>query len=168
MLISSVDKTLEAMRWKIFHKFNPSKTGKKTKKTFGFPTTKSAPRPAPNCPSAKPLKDFEDRLLNLIKSVNFKDKPTPFQTKLKKDVEKINNDKNVFVAADKTNNFYKMAPENYKELLEKNINKEYKKSTIEMVEKIEKGDAKIAKLLDIEDRVHKTSKKGSIHHAKRS
>ena len=52
-----------------------------------------------------------------------------------------------------------MSPENYKELLEKNINKEYKKSTIEMVEKIEKGDAKIEKLLDIEDRVHKTSKK---------
>ena len=52
-----------------------------------------------------------------------------------------------------------MSPESYKTLLEKNIHKEYKKSTIETVDHIEKEDAEIAKLLDIEDRVHKTSKK---------
>ena len=42
------------------------------------------------------------------------------------------------------------------------MHKEYKISTIETIEHIEKGDAEIAKLLYIEDRVHKTSKKEAI------
>ena len=71
MLISSADRFLETMKWKLFHHFNPPKTGKKVKANFGFPTMKAAPRPAPDRIAAKPFKEFDDGLLNIIQNVEF-------------------------------------------------------------------------------------------------
>ena len=158
MLISSADRTLEAIKWKIHHHYNPRKAGQH-KETFGFPTTKAAPKPKPDCPSAAPLKEFEDGLLEIIKSIEFDHTTNKFQENLKVDVQKICDDKNVFVSADKTSNFYKMEPTKYKEMLDQNIQKEYKKIEPEEVLKYEKEDVKLAKTLDIEDRVHRTAER---------
>ena len=45
-----------------------------------------------------------------------------------------------YVAADKTSNFYKVAPEKYKEMIEKEITKEYKKANDKDLEKTHERD----------------------------
>ena len=51
----------------------------------------------------------------------------------------------IFQSADKTANFYKAKPHQYQELLEKSITKDYKKTTYEAVENIDKKDKKNSK-----------------------
>ena len=58
-----------------------------------------------------------------------------------------------YVAADKTSNFYKVAPEKYKEMINKEIAIEYKKANDEDLDKLNKEDKAIAEKLDIDDRL---------------
>ena len=48
----------------------------------------------------------------------------------------------LLVAADKTANFYKVKPNQYQELLTKSITKNYRKTNVEAVEKVDKKDKK--------------------------
>ena len=82
-----------------------------------------------------------------------------FQTKLKKDAIKIDNEKKLIVPADKTHNFYKMSVDDYDELIEKNVTKDYKKAEDNLVDEITKVDKDIATELDLGDRIYCTSKK---------
>ena len=65
----------------------------------------------------------------------------------------------MFIAADKTTNYYKVEKEKHEELLEKHITKDYKKSNKKAVDDITKADKKIATELDLDDRIYSTSKK---------
>ena len=112
-LISSVNIFIANIKWRCFHFLNP--VNNKQKETFGFKTTNPPP-------SIAELKEFENELHDLVKNVKFKRyKPNQLQNKMNKDIIKIKNDENVYVKADKTSNFYRMAPENYTELLENNL-----------------------------------------------
>ena len=79
-------------------------------------------------PPIKELKLFQDGLVEIARNLQFRDVNDQFQKQLKDDLKNIRNDKKVIVAADKTRNFYKMEKENYKELLNNNITKDYKKT----------------------------------------
>ena len=68
----------------------------------------------------------------------------------------------MFVAADKTRNFYKMEKDAYQELLNKNITKDYKKSDDSVIDDIAKDDKKIADKLEVADRMYRTSKRDSF------
>ena len=70
------------------------------KETFGFTSTK----PTPSHPD---LKEFENRMADLIKNVKFKKDTNEFQDKLKNGVLDIKAEPKVFIAAEKTNNYYK-------------------------------------------------------------
>ena len=110
-------------------------------------------------PQNQDLQEFEDGMLNLLKSIKFNNKSNHFQQKLKNDKNTIKNEKKVFVPADKTTNFYKIETEEYQKLLDKNVTKEYKKSTEAKTNSIFKKDQKIAKNLGLDDRIYKTSKR---------
>ena len=73
------------------------------------------------------MKEFEDKLYDLVKNVKFKEAPNSFQTKLNLDIRNIQNDPKVYCPADKTTNFYKVTTETADALIEKDIHKEYKK-----------------------------------------
>ena len=55
---------------------------------------KAAPRPAPDCIAAKPFKDFEDCLLDIIQNIEFRQTTNQFQKKLNEEIHKIRQDKN--------------------------------------------------------------------------
>ena len=150
MLINSSEKVIRSIRWRVFHYLNPNKSNKK--ETFGFTSTK----PAPSHPD---LKDFENGIADIIKNVKFKKETNEFQKKLKKDVLDIKSESKVFIAADKTNNYYKTEAEDYTKLLEKNITKDYKKSDNITVNKVQAEDVKITSKLGIDDRVFETKKR---------
>ena len=98
---------------------NPSNTDRK--ETFGFKSTEPAPGVAE-------LKDFENDMYDLVKNVKFKHSVSnTLQNTLKQNINEMKNENRMYVAADKTNNYYKMTQEKHNEMMMQNLTKEYKK-----------------------------------------
>ena len=74
------------------------------------------------------LQNFEKDLLNITKSIKFRNVRDEFQEKLKADILNIKSSPNVLVFADKTTNIYSMSPEDHEKLIKENITKTYKKA----------------------------------------
>ena len=91
------------------------------KETYGFISTK----PPPIIPE---LKEFENDLVDLIQNIKFRHVPNHFQNKLRKDINLIKKDDHLYIPADKTNNYYRVKPADYEQLLEKSVRKNYKKT----------------------------------------
>ena len=161
-VISKWELTDKAMKWKVCRAFGKktNKSGRKEK--YGFPTCAPAPIPKADCPGAKPLKEFQKGMVDLIRDIEFNKQTNTHQDKLKEDIAKIKSEKRVYVPADKTSNMYLVQPARYKELLDKSVHKEYKKSSENTAILAEKADLKIAAKLEINDRIHRTSKRDSF------
>ena len=151
MFINSIEKLKRNLSWRAHFFLNPP-TQTNKKENFGFKSLAPAP-------FVKELKQFEDGLINLVKDITFENRHNNFQTKLKKDMKEIRNETRVFVAGDKSTNFHKMAPQKYNEMLEKSIQKEYKKAPQQIVKNIKKSHSKIVSELELQDRVFQTTKR---------
>ena len=76
-----------------------------------------------------------------------------FQRQLAADLKKIKNDKNLYVAADKTSNYYRMEVEDYMDLADKAVHKEYKVVEDNVTDQINRIDKGIAIEYELEDRI---------------
>ena len=76
---------------------------------------------------------------------------------MKNHMQEMKRESKMYVSADKTTNFYKMEPEKYKDMLMKNITKEYKKTGETTLKKVNKEDKKIAEKLELDDRIYSFS-----------
>ena len=74
------------------------------KETFGFKNRKSAP-------IIDELKTFENRLIDIIKNIEFQTFTNDFQRELKNDLREATNHTDMIVKADKTVNFYRVTPD---------------------------------------------------------
>ena len=150
-LVSSVGTFISNLRWRSHFFLNPSDQTKK--ESYGFKTTKVAP-------GVPDLTEFESGLHDLVKSVKFKPITTSnLQNTMKRNIQDIKKETKMYVAADKTTNFYKVEKDEYNELLNNNITKEYKKAKDAAVKKLNNEDKAIAKQLEIEDKVYSLSKR---------
>ena len=113
------------------------------------------------------LKVFESRMTDLIRDIEFSDQTNDFQRKLREDMKSVKEDNHLVVKADKTTNFYRMKPCDYKNLVNKNIQKSYKKANKGQEARINKDAKAIAEELDLSDRVETMAKRDAFHHAKR-
>ena len=95
----------------------------------------------------------------LVKNVKFRNKPNAFQETLKKDTQKIITDPRPLIAADKSSNHYYMESKAYKELVEKEVHKEYKKANKREINKVVEDHKKIVSRLELEDRVFATTQR---------
>ena len=109
-LDSSSDKFVKNISWKAFFFLNPTEP-RNRKETFGFNST--APSPS-NIPELKP---FKNKMYELVRDIKFKAHKNAFQHKLKEDVTKVTNDPRMYIAADKTTNFYKVDEHTYNKCL---------------------------------------------------
>ena len=75
------------------------------------------------------------------------------QEQLDKDLQEICQDKHIFVKADKTTNHYKTEPDDYLNLVQKNVTKAYKKTNQSIPNTITSADQKIAQNLALDDRI---------------
>ena len=157
-LTHSLGTFVNNLRWRAEIYLRP-KPYHNSKENYGFKSLKNA-GPVPE------LKEFEDKLYDLTKNIKFKEVPNSFQKKLKSDVNKIENDPRVYLAADKTTNLYKVNPEDAEHLIEKEINKEYRKAEPDIVDKLTEEAKVIAEKLEIEDRVFETTKRDAFHSLK--
>lgn len=149
-LIEKSEKFIRALRWRTFFYLNPNNKPA-TKNTFGFTSTKAPPFIAE-------LKDFEDGIHNLIRTIEFKPIKNQFQNQLSDDIRKIKRGDQLTVPADKTTNFYKVNPDKYNKLLQDNITKDYKKAPPTMEKDINKEDKRIATNLQLADRINSIAK----------
>ena len=124
---------------------NPN-LSKSSKETFGLNTSKVPP-------NIKELKHLQDGLCEIAKNLEFRDVSNQFQNKLKDDLKEIQNEEKAVIPADKTRNYYKMEKDNYNELLNSNITKDYKKADDSLVKEITKEDRKMAERLEVADRM---------------
>ena len=100
------------------------------------------------------LDEFEDNMLNMIQRVEFKtncNATNNLQAKLDKDVQEIREDNNIYVKADKTTNHCKTEPQDYLNLLQKNVTKAYKKTNKSTPNLITSLDKQIAQDLELDD-----------------
>ena len=81
-------------------------------------------------PQHEDLMQFENDLLELIKSVKFKKVKNKFLDQLHIDISSIKKSKNVFIFADKTRNVYETDKNTCSKLLTDNTSQTYKKWSI--------------------------------------
>ena len=150
-LIEKTQSFLQHLRWKAPHFLHLTDSSTQ-KERFGFKTTTSPP-------PITELHDFEERMLSLVQNIEFQPGNSAFQNKLHQDIRKIKKDNILFVPANKTTNFYRMKPEPYKQLLQNNITKTYKKAPANSTAEIIKEETKIANDLKLDSRIDAMAEK---------
>ena len=86
-------------------------------------------------------------MYELVKNVKFKQNVTnTLQNTLKQNIREMNRDDRMYVAADKTSNYYKVTKEKYMEMMKQNVTKEYKKSSDKVIEKVNNADKEVAEV----------------------
>ena len=84
------------------------------------------------------------------------------QRKITDDLKEIQQDKHIFVKADKTTNHYKTEPRDYLTLVHKNVTKAYKKTNQNVPKVITSDDRKIAQELRLDDRIEVSANRDSF------
>lgn len=120
--------------------------------TYGFHSERKPP-------FIKEMQDFIDDVFKMIRNIEFRHVQNEFLKELKDDIKSLKNEEKVVMEADKSNNFYLIGKPEYNKLLEKNIHKEYKKTNDDEVNVVNQKTAKIAKVIQLEDRmkIHTTT-----------
>ena len=156
-LINSVEKFIQSLRWRVIFFLFPKISSQK--EHFDFKSLK-IPDPVDQ------LEDFENDLKKLIKNIEFKPVNNRFQSKLKEERNFVQNQSRIIVAADKTTNHFLMNTKEYKDTVDKQVKKEYKKVNATVVDSINNAHKEIVRKLELEDRVFKTSERQAFITAK--
>ena len=104
------------------------------------------------------MKEFEKDIQTMIESIKFRSSQNKFQKKLKEDLKLIISSKNLFLSADKTQNFYEIIKEGYEKIIHENVTKKYKKANMSLPQRTNRRARKIAKAFDVADRVDAMAK----------
>ena len=142
------------MRWRAYHYLHP-RNASNDKETYGFKSRKAPP-------TVEEMKAFENRMTELIRGIEFDKLTNDFQKELAKDVKRVREDDQLVVKADKTTNFYRMKPNKYKELLNKNIHKGYQKAEKRHEAKINQEAKTIADRLELADRIETMARRDAF------
>ena len=154
LLTYRIENLVSGMRWKGY--WDKNKHRKKEKQTYGFKSLGKAP-------PCDELKAFEEDLFKLIRSVETKPFNNPLQDKMKSDLRVLQNHPDqVVIASDKTSNFYMMDANEYKETLDMELRKTYKKAGSEVVQDIDAEAAYFANKLKRDDRIEGMALKPSF------
>ena len=153
-LLTEIERFKENLRWKIFFFKRPELVNKKD--YFGLKT----PRSAPHDPE---LDEFERRLYNMVTQIKFrKVRMSKLNREMKSILKMIHQKKMITVKSDKTSNFFLVKPEDYYKLMNRELNKQYKKDDYNRVEhKINKNAKLVSETLGIDDRIETLRKEES-------
>lgn len=154
-LIEKTDYFLHRARWKAHIFLNPTNSSDENHNNYGFLSRKSAPM-------VPEMLKFEHKLTQLIQSIEFRaKKPTTIQRRMQSNIKAIEEEQNLFIKADKTNNYYMMRPKEYHELLHSNITQNYKKVNRQRINHINYDAKRIAQKLNLDNRIEQMAEKES-------
>ena len=145
ILIEKVELLIKRIRWKT-HLYENSGLNTSNPLNYIFKSRKCPPQ-------HKDLIQFENDLLELIKSLKFKKVKNKFLDQLHKDIASSKKSKNVFIFAGKTRNIYETDKNTYSKLLTGNISKTYNKTEHNIYNKINKEAKIIANNYGVSERV---------------
>ena len=106
---------------------------------------------------------IEKDIQTMIKSIKFRSSQNDFQKKLKEDIKLINSSKNIFLSADKTQNFYEIMKKNYEKIIHEHVTKKYK-NAMSLPKRINREAKKIAKTFPVTDRLDIMAKQECFKH----
>ena len=149
IFIQATEKFYKNFSWYVCSKIYPE-IFENSKETYGFPSCKAPPR-------LEELREFEKDLALFVKNIKFREKNSKFMSLLDKEVKKIKRHKNLIIPADKTNNKFSVKPEDYLKMVQKEVERDYKKESVENVKAVTEEHRKIASDLGIADRMFKTT-----------
>ena len=153
-LIHSTRVLTHNLRWRAEFALRKPKTVKK--ETFGFKSL-AHPKPVPE------MKEFEEKLFDMVNNIEYKNVSNPFQTKLNTDIRNIQNEPKLLIPADKTTNFYKVDTATAQALQEKDLNKDYIKAGKVVLNKLNKEAKQVTTKLGLQDRVFTTAKQEAFN-----
>ena len=104
------------------------------------------------------MKPFEDDLATMVSDLKKRSYESDFQSKVREIEMKIKSEEKIIIGSDKTGNFYTMPTDDYKRSLQNTITKEYRKVTLEQLDRVDMENAKLAETLDIAWRLEQTEK----------
>ena len=104
-------------------------------------------------PYVKEMQPFVDDVIKMTRNLKFRHVKNEFMDELKEDIKSLKSTDKVVLQADKSNNFYLMEKPQYNALLEKNIQKEYRKAPENEINLVNQKSAEIAKVLKLDDRM---------------
>ena len=112
-LIEKVEIVLKRMRWKALFFDNTNDNNNTNNTNTNTQNSNQNPRKftfkSRNCPPQMPgMKEFEEDVYNMVKNINFKKVHSKFQEQLLQVVKRITSSNNVFIPADKTQNYYEL------------------------------------------------------------
>ena len=122
-MIFKLESFIKRIRWEAFFYEKLDNTPEKTVDNFGFKSVKTPPK-------NEHLNAFEAELYDMVRNIKFTRVSAESESNLSKDIKRINEEPLLFIPADKKNNLYKLAKDNYNKLLTDNITKSYKKQTL--------------------------------------
>jgi len=151
-LLDKLNSFVRRIRWKAFFFDNKVEKNENIIENFGFKSELSPPR-------CKDLIAFENDLYDMVRKIEFRKINNTFLRDLSKDVKTIRESNEIYVAADKTTNMYKLSAKNYDKLLQENITAKYKKTNSQVMNEITSEAKKISEDLKLDDRIEKTAEK---------
>ena len=92
-----------------------------------------------------------------MQGIRFRKRSNSFLGNLKKEIRKISTQKSLIISADKTTNNYLVPPDKYRNLVNKEIHKSYKKENVKNVGKLSLEHMHTATELELEDRIFNTT-----------
>ena len=158
-LIAQIEKIVKRMRWRALFFLKEEDKYKsllddieffEKEEKYGFNSVRKPP-------PIKELEMFEKEMFDIVKNIVFRDTSDygKFQSELKSDLAKMKRSEKVIIAADKSRNFYTCDTDTYRKLRNDNLKKEYRKTSINKVEKVDVESKKFAEKLKLEGRIQK-------------
>ena len=148
--IESEETLIRNMRWSAFFYLNPKE--RVHKETYSFRSRKAAPAIAE-------MKEFESGMAKMVNNLEFSNRTNQFQQQMKRDIRNATSKEGIIIAADKTTNLYRLSINGYKDLLGRNVQKEYKKTTRRQISNMNKADKKLAERIELADRLETIAEK---------
>ena len=125
---------------------------KEGREKYGFKTTKHPPH-------IKEMDKFEAEMIGMVKEIKFRKMRNNIQQKMYEDMRKFKESEKIFVKSDKSGNLYKIEKEKYRQMIFKEVVKNYKKAPPNLEKELNNEAKMLAHKLGIVDRVEKYNTK---------
>ena len=125
---------------------------KEGREKYGFKTTKHPPH-------IKEMEKFEAEMIGMVKEIKFRKMRNNIQQKIYEDMRKFKESGKIFVKSDKSGNLYKIEKEKYRQMIFKEVVKNYKKAPPNLEKELNNEAKMLAHKLGIVDRVEKYNTK---------
>ena len=141
------------MRWKAYFFLSIINcTEKEGREKYGFRTTNPPPH-------IKEMDKFEAEMIGMVKEIKFRKMRNNIQQKMYEDMRRFKESENIFVKSDKSGNLYEIEKGKYKQMMFKEVVKNYKKAPPDLEKELNSEAKMLAYRLGIVDRVEKYNTK---------